>query len=847
MLIVHPSSTCDVCLDGYNWSTPANSPHAIACGHVFCLGCLRSLSPSICPLCRKGFQPDRIKKLHIDRYTGDGPDVIVDAEESELLQRVALFFGENTPEEDVNSVMAEAREWLAMRSDNFSSHRALRSAVTALHQHKILQQQVRSDQERFEELRRQYERTLGVKDQDIRAAKTVEESLIADAHRMEQEFNACLAETEAALTALRSGYGASHPDVARYHNYSNPLPAPPQPVSTEQLTSLARPYTPHSVRSVPRSASLPVNGSAGRSSTGRTRVEPLRPDHPDSIPEEPDELRQDRLRRPPVIVRGAPPTRKVIPSRSAQEDLPDSRRRARSSSRASTRTVPPSTDVPVFTGFPNAGGVEVQPVVGLSRTPVAAPLQYGYVPGRGYVWWPATSAPVSSGLQADGDAAGAFTYTSADASYARHNEPRNEETSRISAASTGEVDTRDDAHHYTRNAQGEASRTVPPSDMDSNFPSNSNSNTNSISSLRSMALLEPPAQNGRRSADPSMHQEMLEILGVVPMLAEPSPASTWGTVNSQASSRHSSLAELGLTGLPGRLREFPHGEEPPVVPPAPVWNDRGPIVEDSTTPRLRRSSFGRSGATLEIPSSAQGESGLGLMLGTGSNAASTGQIIGGQEDLQHLTINDGANTPHRHRHASHQSSRDPTNASGSHTGARTGLALYSSRSQPDPRSDDEVLPVRRTFSRASSGTSRAARRTHGSISDTESYTPLAASGSYNRPIPDSSRQTPFESDYSRHRHHSSMSVAPPSADNASRSRRPSPAAPPLSAGGSRDHRGYNASTRAFTTPANGTPSSLLLSFAPPAPGASAAVTQRGEDSMSSRNPSFGLFSARNAR
>ena len=34
MLILHPNSTCDVCLD--NYSNSAQSPHAIACGHVFC-------------------------------------------------------------------------------------------------------------------------------------------------------------------------------------------------------------------------------------------------------------------------------------------------------------------------------------------------------------------------------------------------------------------------------------------------------------------------------------------------------------------------------------------------------------------------------------------------------------------------------------------------------------------------------------------------------------------------------------------------------------------------------------------------------------------------------------------
>lgn len=40
MLVVHPSSQCDVCLDAYNWSTPAKAPHAIQCGHIFCYECV---------------------------------------------------------------------------------------------------------------------------------------------------------------------------------------------------------------------------------------------------------------------------------------------------------------------------------------------------------------------------------------------------------------------------------------------------------------------------------------------------------------------------------------------------------------------------------------------------------------------------------------------------------------------------------------------------------------------------------------------------------------------------------------------------------------------------------------
>ncbi|KAG2112454.1 hypothetical protein BD769DRAFT_58559 [Suillus cothurnatus] len=58
MLVIHPASCCDVCLDPYSTSSGrAHSPHAIACGHVFCLTCVPTpcqvpssnhVSPIIC-------------------------------------------------------------------------------------------------------------------------------------------------------------------------------------------------------------------------------------------------------------------------------------------------------------------------------------------------------------------------------------------------------------------------------------------------------------------------------------------------------------------------------------------------------------------------------------------------------------------------------------------------------------------------------------------------------------------------------------------------------------------------------------------------------------------------------
>ncbi|KAJ6627111.1 hypothetical protein B0H10DRAFT_1779872 [Mycena sp. CBHHK59/15] len=109
MLILHPSSSCDVCLDAYTWTTPENTPHAIPCGHIFCKACLVSVEPMNCPLCRKAFNRERIKKLHVDR-----PD---DDPELALLHRIVHTFGStNVPEKA--ELIAELEAWLSGRAED---------------------------------------------------------------------------------------------------------------------------------------------------------------------------------------------------------------------------------------------------------------------------------------------------------------------------------------------------------------------------------------------------------------------------------------------------------------------------------------------------------------------------------------------------------------------------------------------------------------------------------------------------------------------------------------------------------------------------------------------------------
>ena len=128
MLQVHPDSTCDVCLDPYNFSNNAKTPHAIGCGHVFCLEwvakghspsnadtprrCLAHLNhPTSCPLCRKTFLRDRIKKLHIDPHV-PGEREAATPEAWSLAQRLARCARSEVSIQTTDELIEEARRWL---------------------------------------------------------------------------------------------------------------------------------------------------------------------------------------------------------------------------------------------------------------------------------------------------------------------------------------------------------------------------------------------------------------------------------------------------------------------------------------------------------------------------------------------------------------------------------------------------------------------------------------------------------------------------------------------------------------------------------------------------------------
>ncbi|KAJ3759385.1 hypothetical protein FB446DRAFT_633045 [Lentinula raphanica] len=104
MLIVHRSSCCDVCLDPYSWQDDSTlkEPYAIPCGHIFCKECLERTATATCPLCRKRFSRDAIKRLHMDAPPAEDED-------SEIVHKLISAWDD---EVEVTNVLEEVEEWL---------------------------------------------------------------------------------------------------------------------------------------------------------------------------------------------------------------------------------------------------------------------------------------------------------------------------------------------------------------------------------------------------------------------------------------------------------------------------------------------------------------------------------------------------------------------------------------------------------------------------------------------------------------------------------------------------------------------------------------------------------------
>ncbi|CCL99507.1 uncharacterized protein FIBRA_01525 [Fibroporia radiculosa] len=726
-------------------------------------------------------------------------------------------------------------------------------------------------------------------------ARTVEENLLEKMREMDDNFRAkvtLLQQAEDELARTRNERPHTRMDQARYRATSilpqpdltsfqptiNPLPQPPEPVIPDRLTTISRPYGQPHGRSPSEAASIPER-TGSRMSTVRVRARSITtPDPLVAMAEEQDELRRDRSLRP-QIVPGAPATQKVIPPPPTKESERDRRRRARSevprsdssdsvhesSSSGPSRTNGSSAVTSASSG--NGSGNSD------SSMPVSYGYQYGFAPGHGYGWYPVQmpAMPPRSDTSADSSniANGYHAPTSITSVF------RNPTVEHVTRNRNGFTAPDSRGQEWGQNNGRLPGRVTSPSvappavEPSEHSHATRNSNASSISgdSFQAMSLLGPPQGVQADERDQSDRREMLDLLGVTTSIhtSEPSPATTWGTMNSaEASSRNStnpSLGDLGLIGLPSPMQDSPRDP----LDDRDDSSDDGEIADDEfVTPRRQTLPYNEMGSLTERIQPAQPGQGLGLALGP--NRAPTSQVLNGalihgQQDLQRLnhSLLQLADREGQASRASHHGSRDPpVPVSGRETvepilGARTGVPLYDSRPQSTRGIQGTPSSIHTSYSRA---------RDRGSVSDTEHI--------YPRP---SQHHTRRNSSISGH------AVIPPAVvyngyPNAT-PRRPS-AAPrisdrevrfesPVGGPSHRERRGHAATpvtARASAADVNGFvpalgQSSLLLSFPTGPTNTSAAVDGRGEDAgihapaprpVNSRNGSlFGLWNARSGR
>ncbi|KAJ3777921.1 hypothetical protein FB446DRAFT_800833 [Lentinula raphanica] len=249
MLVVDPSSSCDICLEPFEWNSTDRTPHIIDCGrfsnysphitdsnnfllegHVFCAECLHQVFPTKCPLCRKLFLPSEIRKLHVECSSD------ADKEEVELLKQLISAY--DSSEEELLRLRIRVDAWLAARTlDEQSPLRQARDALEQYQQLKLKSVRYRMKIKTLERAARQWERTA----QDNVVQKEAEAAI------MEQTLRSQLTEQQTQIAQLRAELDKKQAQIDRNKakkaasapskplplpkiplHISNPLPAPPR-------------------------------------------------------------------------------------------------------------------------------------------------------------------------------------------------------------------------------------------------------------------------------------------------------------------------------------------------------------------------------------------------------------------------------------------------------------------------------------------------------------------------------------------------------------------------------------------------------------------------------------------
>ncbi|KAF9042719.1 hypothetical protein BDZ89DRAFT_253374 [Hymenopellis radicata] len=238
-LIVHASSTCDVCLNPYvfDGQNTDQSPHTIPCGHIFCRECLQSivsmrsasfLMPTqgngVCPLCRKPFRDmTAVRKLHMDAAPTE-PEIPSQSEEQVFLQRLMTLSWvsseSNDEQETRETVIAETETWLSSQADDEATE--LRGALNALKEHRKNVNKRRQAENKVREV----EARAAMAESGNEALQARLDQMTAELEEMRVQMRTVEENAAAAVAQKKSRKGKEKEVISH-----NPLPLPPEDIS----------------------------------------------------------------------------------------------------------------------------------------------------------------------------------------------------------------------------------------------------------------------------------------------------------------------------------------------------------------------------------------------------------------------------------------------------------------------------------------------------------------------------------------------------------------------------------------------------------------------------------------
>lgn len=196
MLVLHSTSSCDICYDSYGQDNPAST---IPCGHIFCYRCISVCRPSVCPLCRKKFSSSHVTKLRTADAAGGGSE--------------ALFCSPVSTTPSTSSHQSNGRRDSLTRGKDFDDRVAahiketgemIKEVTERVYLQHAIEATLRAKVAEVEIERDTLLSKLSATEEALRAAGSVEESLMRTLQRTIERYEARLDEMENKLDEAKS-------------------------------------------------------------------------------------------------------------------------------------------------------------------------------------------------------------------------------------------------------------------------------------------------------------------------------------------------------------------------------------------------------------------------------------------------------------------------------------------------------------------------------------------------------------------------------------------------------------------------------------------------------------------